>query len=405
MSHDLTHRHDDRIRVAQILEATTGGTRRHLSYLLRYLDRKRFALSLIYSDKRDPFFHHDLETYRAMGIDLIEVPMEREIRPAQDLQRFLRLVSVLRKGRFDLVHAHSSKAGFLARVAARLAGVPAVVYSPHSFAFQYLPESPRARFYRLLEQLAARFHHRLVCVSAGEKEVAERYRIGTPDRTVVIENAIPVDEMKPSRSAEEIRRSLEIPEAAPLVGMVAQFRRQKGIRHFVDAMPLILKARPDAFFLLVGSGPLFSAVQDEIRRKGIEDRVRLVGHQERPVDFYQLMDVFVLSSLWEGMPYVIFEAMALGLPVVASDTVGNRDLVRSGETGLLVPPADSPAIAGAIVDLLEHPERRNAMGQAGREQIVRGTSMEDWVRKYEDLYLEVAGQEAASRKPSKAALL
>lgn len=373
-------------RVLEILEATTGGTRRHLYYLLKYLDPKRFSISLIYSNLRDPEFGKDLEEFRQIGITLHEVPMRREISPWSDLIALIKIMSVIHHGHFDLVHAHSSKAGFLGRVAARFLGIKAIVYSPHSFAFQYSTSSCRGGFYRWIERLTGYLHHCLLCVSEGERRIAIKKSITPSEKIEVIPNAIAVGDLVPRRSSFEIRKQLCIGNDATVIGMVAHFRPQKGHRHFIDAMPQILQQCPQARFLIIGDGPLFKETQNHVRRLGVESAMIMTGNQEHPPDFYQIMDIFVLSSLWEGMPYAILEAMAMGLPVVATDIAGNNELVLDGQNGFLIPEMNSDAIASHVIRLIENPELQKRFGMESRRIFNKMPNIEEWTLRYTDLY-------------------
>lgn len=383
-------RRGGRIRVLQVLEATTGGTRRHVYYLLKYLDRARFDVTLVYSNERDPHFVDDLALFSTWGVHLIEIPMRREISPWHDAVAFIRILTVMLRGRYDVVHAHSSKAGFLARVAARIAGVRAIIYTPHGFAFQYRPRSFAAVCYRWLERLAALFHHRLMCVSEGERALALRHSITPASKICMIPNAIPADAIATFRSPESVRQSLGLPPGALVVGMVAHFRPQKGYNHFIDAIPAILADCPETRFLVIGGGPLLESARDRIRGLGVEESVILAGYQRHPPDFLQIMDLFVLSSLWEGMPYALLEAMAMGLPVVATDTAGNNELVEHGRNGLLVAPESASAIAASVVRILRDPTLRRAMGEAGRAMASARLDMSEWIERIERLYASAA---------------
>jgi glycosyltransferase involved in cell wall biosynthesis len=381
------------LRVLQILEATTGGTRRHLAYLLQNLaDSREFSLSLIYSPLRDPHFSRDLELYRRLGVTLYEVPMRRAIAPWRDLVAFVKIFWIIRRGHYDVVHAHSSKAGFLGRLAARWVGGAGILYTPHSFAFQYCPHSLRGTLYRWLERFAGRFHHRLVCVSEGERRAALDYRISPPDQIRVIPNVIDRNELRPTRTAREVKGQYGIEADETVIGMIAHFRPQKGYRHFMAAIPRILQDCPRARFLIVGDGPFFSDAQKCIQQLGVESAVIMAGYQPHPQDYYQIMDVFVLSSLWEGMPYVILEAMSMGLPVVATNIAGNNELVAQGVNGFLVPLMNSEQIASQVIRLTRDPDLRFRFGQASRRIFDEMPSIKEWGRQYAQLYAEVAGQ-------------
>jgi glycosyltransferase involved in cell wall biosynthesis len=375
------------LKIIHILEATVGGTRTHLRHLLTRLDPQRFSVSLVYSNRRDPHFKDDLNLYDSRGIALHEVPMQREIAPWQDLTSFLKIWRIIRRGKYDLVHAHSSKAGFLGRLAAKLSGVPAIIYSPHGFAFQYRPQSNSGKIYRNLEKFAGHFHHRLLCVSQGERDLALQYRICSGLKIAEpIFNSIPLAEMKPRRSPSELKQILCIPEDSLVVGMVAHFRPQKGYLHFIRAIPEILRNYPNAKFVIVGDGPLLPAVKNQLHSMGITDSVVLAGHQECTADYYQLMNVFVLSSLWEGMPYVILEAMAMGLPVVATNIAGNNELVEHGANGFLTAMGDSHEIAERIIELLSDEKLRESFGRQSRLKMTNMPTIEDWAEQYQEFY-------------------
>lgn len=396
-----TRRHGEGIsprkKVLEILEATTGGTRRHLQYLLRNIDLERFEVTFAYSDRRDAFFSKDLETYAARGIHLVEIPMRREIRPVEDFIALVRLMKLIRQQQYDVIHAHSSKAGFLGRLAARLTGVGPVVYTPHAFAFQYQPKGVKGKLYRGLERLAGRWTDLLLCVSDGERHVAQEHTL-TRAPIEVLANVVKANDKDPIEVRRRVRKCYNIPENSPVVGMVAQFRPQKGYRHFIEAIPQVLSRCQEAIFLVVGDGPERLSVEESIRNLKIESHVILAGHQEDPADYYPAMDVFVLSSLWEGMPYVILEAMAASLPIVATEIAGNADLVRHGVNGLLVPPADSHPIARTISRLLNDKTLREKYGQESRRLIQTMPTIDQWIRRYESIYLRAVSL-AKSTKP------
>jgi glycosyltransferase involved in cell wall biosynthesis len=374
------------LRLLEVLEATTGGTRKHLYYLLKHLDRKRFDITFLYSNQRDPHFSEDLSFYSSHEIRLIEVPMQREISFWHDGIAFLRILRVLWEGHYDVVHAHSSKAGFLTRIAAWLLRVKHILYSPHAFAFQFTPNTAGGMLYRCLERFAGLFHHHLVCVSEGERSVALQYRISPLEKIVVIPNAISVDEISALQNPESISQLLGIADDVPVVGMVAHFRPQKGYSHFINAIPKIVMQHPATRFLIVGDGPLLGEVREQIRSQGLEKNVILAGYQSHPPDFYQIMDIFVLSSLWEGMPYVLLEALAMGLPVVATNTVGNNEIVEHGRNGFLVPPGSSDEIATSVLHLLENPTLRKQMGNYSRHLSKSKMKMQEWAEQYNVLY-------------------
>lgn len=388
-----------RPRVAEILEATTGGTRTHMRLLLSHIDRSRFEVELICADRRNPEFRADIAAFRSRGIPVHVIDMVRTVHPVRDVRSYLGLSRCLRQRRFDLVHTHSSKAGFLGRIAARRARVPAVVHTPHAFAFQDPRRRAAGRLYLAAERLAGRVTDRLICVSPSEREAALAYGVVRPERAQVVLNGVDLEEAaRDGRPDVGLRRELGLDERGLVVGTVAEFRPQKGLCAWIEAAREVLARRDDVRFLIVGSGPARARVTRLVAQAGIGERC-LVVQPTRPIwRYYALMDLFVLTSLWEGLPYGVIEAMACGKPVVATDVPGTRDAVRHGVSGLLVPAGDVGAVAGAIERLLDRPDERGRMGREGRVLAQRQFEIHDQVRRLEAVYAELCG--GALRPPS-----
>lgn len=377
------------IRVAQVMECTVGGTRRHINELCAGLAAAGgFGVTLFASAERDPTFRRDLEALAARGVDVVEVPMVRPIRPAVDAPQQWRLIRAFRRGRFHVIHTHSSKAGALGRTAALLSrSRAALVHTPHTFAFNFTEQfSPRKRrFFLGVERLLGRATARMVHVSESERTEALGFGIMPRERTVVIPNGI---DPAPYAAADgtALRRELGIPERGLLVGAVGLLNEAKGHAHLVAAAGRVLERVPDARFAIAGEGPLRGALEAQIARAGLGERVRLLGYRTDVPELLAALDVLAMPSLWEGLPYVVLEAMAAGLPVVATDVNGCRDVVVAGATGELVAPADPAALAEALSRVLADGELRLRFGRAGRARVAREFSLDAMLQHYVALY-------------------
>lgn len=373
------------IRVVHILEATTGGTRRHLFDLVTGLDPERFQASVICSTQRDKSFLDDIAEFRARGITVHVVRMVRPISPLLDLVSFLRILSIIRRERYSIVHTHSSKAGFIGRVAAGLLRVPAVIHTAHVFPFEMSVGGLRRAFYFFLERIAARFADRIICVCPCEKDDALQRRLSDESKFVVIENGSALPEPVPD-AAGMMRRELGLDADSLVIGAVGRFARQKGYRYLVLAAREIAQRLPRARFVLVGDGKLRAEVEHLIERLGLAGKFVLTGRAADARPYYPVFDVFVMASLWEGMPYSLLEAMGSGSAVVATRVGGVADVVSSGETGVLVAPKDPMALAAAVIDLLEHPEQRRALAETARRTVADRYAPHNMVRRVEALY-------------------
>lgn len=372
------------VKVLEVVEAAGGGVLRHLLQIAQHLDNSEFDLTLAVSPGRMLDAERDLQRFRDVGVRVETVPMVRRLAPISDIAALHRLISLMRGGRYDVVHAHSSKAGFLGRMAARKAGIKRTFYTPHAFAFQC--GGLAGWLYRRLELAGARLGGTLVAVSESEKALAVRHGIASAGQIRVIRNGITAPEPPTAAQRAEARTKLGLAEDAAVVGTVGRLARQKGLVSFLRAAKLVLRDRADVRFVIIGAGPLGPRLAKLAKTLRISASVLLAGHRADAQDLYAAMDVYAQPSLWEGLPYALLDAMGRGLPVVATDVPGNNDVVRHGQTGLLVPPRRPPALADAILALLDDPDQRSALGRAARELVLREHDLADFIRSIADLY-------------------
>lgn len=377
----------ERITVAEIIEATTGGTRRHLYDLVTHLDPRRFAVTVICSTLRDQTFLEDIEMFRARGVQVAVVPMVRRISPWRDAAAFARIYRLLKQHRYSVVHTHSAKAGFLGRLAARLAGIPAVVHTPHVFPFQMATNRCLRTLYFLLEKFVARFTGRFICVCPMEKDAAQQWGLAPAGKIDVIENGIDAASLE---TLTDERRSLaeHLGFAAddPLVGMAGRFVPQKGHRTLIRAAREVVRDFPKARFVMIGDGALRPGIERMIRRFSLEENCFIVPVRQRLSSFYAALDVAVSPSLWEGLPYVLLEAMALERAIVATAVGGVSDLIEDGRTGLTVPAKDARALADAISRLLARPQLRQRLGKAAAQVLEHRYRLQDMVGRTAAVY-------------------
>lgn len=379
-----------RPRVLQVLEATEGGTRTHLRDLVFGLLDAGWAVDVAVGTGRDPGFASDLERFSARGVGVLVGPLTRAISPRVDLRALEWLRCEIRDGRYELVHGHSSKGGFLARAAARLEGYRPVVYTPNAFRF-LAPDAGLLERWLVteLERWAAAWCDAIIAVSESERDAAVAARIAPPEQFVVIPNGIDVEALRADADPGLGRAVLNVAEDQRVVLTVGRRVPQKGDTFLLDAWPAVVAAHPDAVLALVGDGPLLSALQRQAIRLGIADSVRFVPRQERIAPLYSAAHVYALPSLYEGCPYSLLEAMAFALPCVATAVVGSRDVLEDGVTGRLVPAANPPALAEAIAGLLADPATGAELGQAAAARVAeRHTSagmVSATVRLYESL--------------------
>ena len=295
--------------------------------------------------------------------------LTREVSPAKDLRALWQVFRLIKRERVALVHTHTSKAGFLGRLAAWLARVPMIVHTPHGHIF-YGYYGPRlTAFFVRLERLAARLTDRIVVLTERGIEEHLARGIGRREQFRVIPSGVDLERIRLSAPPYEVARArLGVDSETHLIVGLGRLEPVKGFQSLVKALPAILSGVPSARLLLIGEGSLRPALLNDARALGVADRLTIAGAQREGAVFLAAADLVVVPSLNEGMGRVLVEAMALGRAVVATRVGGIPAVVVDGETGRLVAPHDPPALARTVNELLKDPGLRQRMGEAGRRR-------------------------------------
>lgn len=359
-----------------------GGMENGVVNLVNRLDPARYRHTIIAMTEVTDF----RQRITAANVDLVAL----EKRPGRDFGAYWRLLKCLRAARPAIIHTRNI--GTLDTVfVSRLAGVPVRVHGEHGWDMHDL--DGRSRKYRFIRRLCAPFVKRFVAVSIDLKAWLERSIGLAGDRVTHIVNGVDCERFRPGR-ADAIRRSLGLGDDALVVGTVGRLEAVKGQELLLRAWPLVEERLPKASralrLVLVGDGSRRAALEALARELGIADRVIFAGARADVPEALRAFDVFVLPSLNEGISNTILEAMACGLPVVATRVGGNPELIDEGVTGRLVAPTDPAALADAIVAIAADEATRQRMAQAAREQAVQRFSLEVMVRRYDTLYAEVS---------------
>ena len=294
----------------------------------------------------------------------------------------------LKRWRADVLHCHLPVAGIVGRIAGRMAGVP-VVYTEHNKMERYHGLTRRANL------ATWRWQSHAIAVS---QNVADSIRAHTKADVplTTVDNGVDLHHFEPSTAdGSGVRQELGIPQDAPVVGTVAVFRVQKRLDHWLRAAAKIKAAVPDTHFLLVGDGPLRGDVERWIEAEGLSGRAHLPGLQTEVRPYVAAMDVYQMSSQFEGLPIALLEAMSMQRPIVATTVGGIPEVVTDGREGLLVPPDSPDQLAEATSRLLQDPQMRGNLGEAARETVRERYSIDRMQRQLEHIYRQVLAGEKA----------
>lgn len=374
------------MHIAHVMEATIGGTRRHLVDVASAQLRRGDQVSLLVSTLRDPGFEADLRRLEGEGADVRRIPMVRSIRPARDLRHLRQVKAALRELRPDIVHTHSSKGGVLGRRASLSTGIGARVHTPHTFAFLFGALFGRAKraVFRSVERSLASSTQRIIAVSVSEAQTIKGAGIVDASRVRTVPNGI-----DPARVEGAVPADLEalgLDPELPVAAVVGLLYSAKGQDLALEA--LATEGLEGLQLLFVGpgdQGPLTELAE----RLGVARRVAFTGARDDVPSILAAADFLLLPSRWEGMPYVVLEAMAASRAVVATPVDGARDLIEDGVNGYLAASISVAALSGAMRRaVLAGRGRRESLGQAGRALLDERFSVAAMVEQLDGVYRE-----------------
>jgi len=379
----VTGRRKIRLAHVQLLPLLSGVQRVTLD-LLRSLDSEEFERSLICSEAGPLSDAAERE-----GIACHFVPsLVRPISPAKDWRAYNELRALFAAEQFDIVHTNSTKPGVLGRLAARAAQVPVVIHTVHGFAFPAARFWVTRRVYRWAEQFCQPATDALICLNESDREIAREQLHFPADKLHLVTNGIDTNQLRLPTAAQRnnARQLLGCKNDRPIVAMVGRLWPQKDPLCFVEMADRLIRDGVDANFCMIGDGELRGALEEQIAQRGLGDRVFLLGWRDDVPRLLHGLDLFVLTSRWEGLPLVILEAMACGVPVVASNIPGNRDAVHHGRTGFLADAGSPIAFAAAVASLLNDNSLRNRFSAAARAAAEQNFSLAAHVDRTRSLY-------------------
>ncbi len=375
------------IRVLHVItRLDRGGSAENTLLTVAGTDPNRYATTLAVGPTQGPRSRTE-ERARQRGVRFVEVRhLVRPIRPLRDLWALQALWRLMRRERFHIVHTHTSKAGLLGRMAARLARTPIVVHTPHGHVFYGYYGTRLTRLFVWLERWAAHWTDRIVALTAQDAEEHVDFGIGPADQFAVIHSGVdfgPFD--VPGCGREQTRRLLGLDAQGVVIGTLGRLTAIKGQADLVRAFAIVYRQVSDAWLLLVGDGEERDDLASLAGDLGVVDRVVFAGWRDDIAAVLRAMDIFALSSLNEGMGKALVEAMYVGLPSVATAVGGIPELIEHGREGLLVPAQQPDQLATAMIELAADDEMRCRLGEAAAQR-ARSYSVESMLEKIEALY-------------------
>ncbi|MGB7379993.1 MAG: glycosyltransferase family 4 protein [Rivularia sp. (in: cyanobacteria)] len=322
----------------------------------------------------------DAQRLKEKGYTVHPVQIDRKISPIPNFKSISGLTKIIRKNNYDLVHVHTPIAAVLGRIAAKFAGVKAIVYTAHGFPFHDLSSPSQYFFYSNIERYAATITDLILTQNHEDIATAKKIRLCRAEKLAYLGNGVDIERFKPSRlnphSQLQLRQSLGIPDASLIIGTIGRLTRKKGSGYLIEAAGELISEFPNLHIVIIGSQlstdpePFQIELNRRIKTLGLEKHVTLTGERQDIPELLGLLDIFTLPTFsHEGLPRSIVEAMAMNLPIVATDVRGCREAVVNQQNGFIVPSQNSSKLAEALRTLLYNPELRQNYGKASRERV------------------------------------
>ncbi|MCF7814617.1 MAG: glycosyltransferase family 4 protein [Candidatus Cloacimonetes bacterium] len=370
-----------------ITRLIVGGAQENTILSAQLLDKEKFDVDVLCGIQTGP--EGSLFEFAASrGVEpLIFKNLVREINIFKDIRHFFEMIIFLKKNHYDIIHTHSSKAGIIHRFAAKIMKVPIIIHTVHGWSFHEHMSCWKRKIYIYLERVAATYTNKMITVTELDIKKGLDVDIGSKEKYKNIHSSIEIDRYKePIRDIKDIKKELNLNPNNIIVGTVARLSEQKSPLDFMCVAKVVCSKYDNIQFLYVGDGELRPIVEEFINDNNLEDKIILTGLRLDVPDMLAVMDIFILTSLWEGLPRVFSQSMAAKLPIIATKVDGAPEAINDGLNGFMTTPGKPMEIVKELEKLINDETLRKKMGNEGLKIAEECFSVESMIRDIEDAY-------------------
>jgi len=359
-----------------------GGTQKHVFDIAKKIDKSEYQIDIVASTKRNKNFFTESN---GIFTNTYSLPITRSA-SLSDLINIWKIRNIIKQNNYNIIHCHSTKAGFVGRLAAYLSGHKNIIYSPHGFMFCDTRIKLKRQSYLYLERLLGYLTKKIVAVSKSERDLAINNHIVPDKKIITINNSIdPLADNGISYN-QRISTKLNDKNSDIIIGSVTRLQYAKDPFTLIRSFKLINERVPNTKLIVVGDGPLENECIELINELNLQTKVQLAGYQKDSKSFYKLFDIFILSSHYEGMPYALLEAMSMGIPAVGTRVTGIKDLIVEGETGYLVTEENYRELAESVIKLINNPDMLSIFSINAKSLANNNYNLDKGIINYQDFY-------------------
>jgi len=377
-----------------ITQSQYGGAQKYISDLMKNLDEKKYIAELAIGKKEKSLQTEWLKNLKEKGFKIWYLKhVVRELRPWHDFLSAFELYKLFLKSKPDIIHLNSSKIGSTGAVIGWLYKKLhnkhlKIIYTVHGFVFnEPLPLFLKS-FYLWSEKISAKFKDKLICVSEADKIIGLNNHIGNNKKLITIHNGIDLEKIKFLEKKEAqhfLQEKYNLPESKQIIGTIANLYSTKGLEYLIRSAKNIITKYPNLIFVIIGEGSLRKKLETKIKKLDLENKFFLIGEIKNSTKLLKAFDIFCLSSVKEGLPYTLIEALSAGLPIVATRVGGIMEIVEPDINGLIIPPKNSAEITQAIEKILNNQKLQEKFHKNNLEKIKQFT-LKKMVQKTEEIY-------------------
>ena len=373
-----------------IFSISPGGVKKHIEYIVSNIDKSKFEIigAFPYENVQERWGKKGENEYRhffeesSLKYYIIDIPHGIDF--FKDLKAIIKLRKILKNEKSDILHCHSSMAGFIGRIAGKLSKVPSIIYTPHTVYYAWLKGLKKHIFY-FAEKFLTKFTDVIIAVSPSEEEYLKKTL--KTDKVIRVNNGIDFDEIEKFKCNKlQIKKELNIPENRKTILTISRLSPPKDVFTILKAIKIVYSYYKNFVLLIAGDGEEKEEMQDFVKNENLTENVKFLGWREDIYNLICISDISILSSKREGLPYAVLEPSAFGKPVIGTYTTGIKDCIVHNETGFLFPVGDYNMLSKYILELLQNEKKCKRFGEKAKEFVKKNFNLKNMINSLEEIY-------------------